>query len=317
MFKTDKDGHEEEVHPLHNWRPGLWAFTLIFLLAMGLYYLYYIDKAWTNRMLPVKVWPEEVVKDLETKPAKKVEGIELSLITNPSDELIKKGKEIYNGVCATCHGAGGKGDGPGGAMLNPKPRDFTDAEGWTNDASLTGMYKTLQEGISGTGMVAYEYYPESEKFALIHYIRTFADHYPEITEEAVKTLDDEYALTSGKTIPPQIPSAKASAILIKENTALSDLQKDILFQIKEDGKSGKFGAKLFLKSVSCPRKAVKSLLSKKIWKKSQVDFLVFLRGGLPDNGFKTDVLAAKKEEFSSFHTYLINIFTFGSETLVQ
>jgi mono/diheme cytochrome c family protein len=30
--------------------------------------------------------------------------------------------------CELCHGASGKGDGPGGAALNPKPRDWTDHE---------------------------------------------------------------------------------------------------------------------------------------------------------------------------------------------
>jgi mono/diheme cytochrome c family protein len=28
--------------------------------------------------------------------------------------------------CVLCHGPGGKGDGPGGAALNPKPRNWTD-----------------------------------------------------------------------------------------------------------------------------------------------------------------------------------------------
>ncbi len=37
-----------------------------------------------------------------------------------------KGKETYAKFCATCHGATGKGDGPGAAALNPKPRDLTD-----------------------------------------------------------------------------------------------------------------------------------------------------------------------------------------------
>ena len=35
------------------------------------------------------------------------------------------GAKIYAEKCSVCHGAGGKGDGPGGAALNPKPRDHT------------------------------------------------------------------------------------------------------------------------------------------------------------------------------------------------
>lgn len=43
------------------------------------------------------------------------------------------GKAKFQQLCATCHGQAGKGDGPAGASLNPKPRDLsvttkTDAE---------------------------------------------------------------------------------------------------------------------------------------------------------------------------------------------
>jgi len=39
----------------------------------------------------------------------------------------KKGEKSFTTICAGCHGASGKGDGPAGAALNPKPRNFTDA----------------------------------------------------------------------------------------------------------------------------------------------------------------------------------------------
>jgi mono/diheme cytochrome c family protein len=38
-----------------------------------------------------------------------------------------KGKEKYQELCASCHGASGKGDGPAAASLPTKPRDHTDA----------------------------------------------------------------------------------------------------------------------------------------------------------------------------------------------
>lgn len=39
---------------------------------------------------------------------------------------VDKGKGLYAQNCAACHGAAGKGDGPAGTALNPKPRDLTD-----------------------------------------------------------------------------------------------------------------------------------------------------------------------------------------------
>ncbi len=39
---------------------------------------------------------------------------------------VADGAKIYAEKCSVCHGAGGKGDGPGGAALNPHPRDHTE-----------------------------------------------------------------------------------------------------------------------------------------------------------------------------------------------
>jgi caa(3)-type oxidase subunit IV len=36
----------------------------------------------------------------------------------------------FGTVCATCHGAGGQGDGPAGMALDPKPANFTDPAFW-------------------------------------------------------------------------------------------------------------------------------------------------------------------------------------------
>ena len=36
------------------------------------------------------------------------------------------GEQVVKERCVLCHGESGKGDGPGGAALNPKPRNWTD-----------------------------------------------------------------------------------------------------------------------------------------------------------------------------------------------
>lgn len=57
------------------------------------------------------------------------------------------GKELYGKLCASCHGAEGKGDGPIGAALpaDQKPRDFTSAvfKVATDD---TKMKEIIQKG---------------------------------------------------------------------------------------------------------------------------------------------------------------------------
>jgi mono/diheme cytochrome c family protein len=39
----------------------------------------------------------------------------------------KEAQDIFKNRCTMCHGASGKGDGPAGAALNPKPRNWTDS----------------------------------------------------------------------------------------------------------------------------------------------------------------------------------------------
>jgi mono/diheme cytochrome c family protein len=40
---------------------------------------------------------------------------------------VAAGKAKFQQLCASCHGATGKGDGAAAAALNPKPRNFSDA----------------------------------------------------------------------------------------------------------------------------------------------------------------------------------------------
>lgn len=53
----------------------------------------------------------------------------------PADEA----KALFSGRCAVCHGAQGAGDGAGAAALNPKPRNFKDAQ-W--QSSVTDQHLT-------------------------------------------------------------------------------------------------------------------------------------------------------------------------------
>jgi mono/diheme cytochrome c family protein len=66
-----------------------------------------------------------------------------SLRSTPA--LQSDGADIFAENCVSCHGKGGKGDGPAAAALNPKPPDLTDAElmGSMSDAQLL---KVLSDG---------------------------------------------------------------------------------------------------------------------------------------------------------------------------
>jgi len=95
-----------------------------------------------------------------------------------------KGKVIFTTNCASCHGDDGKGDGPVGVALNPRPRDFTKAEFKFDaakdgkpggDAALTNVIKNGAGAYGGSPLMA----PwggtlsDAQIQDVIAYIRTF------------------------------------------------------------------------------------------------------------------------------------------------
>lgn len=85
-------------------------------------------------------------------------------------ELLAHGKEFFQQNCVTCHGPEGHGDGPAGASLNPHPRNFTSDQGWTNPRNLAGVFKTLRDGVPGTGMASWTTFPSDDRWAVAHYV---------------------------------------------------------------------------------------------------------------------------------------------------
>lgn len=72
-------------------------------------------------------------------------------VPNPPDPAA--GKKVFETYCVTCHGTGGKGDGPAGKALNPPPRDFTNVKmmaGFTDD-QLKGIIKNGKGGMPPWG----------------------------------------------------------------------------------------------------------------------------------------------------------------------
>lgn len=87
------------------------------------------------------------------------------------DPELEKGKEAFEMNCASCHGEKGAGDGPGGANLNPKPRDYRlPADQWKNGPTVEGITKTLNEGIPGSGMVSYKHLGDETLQSLAKYV---------------------------------------------------------------------------------------------------------------------------------------------------
>jgi len=60
------------------------------------------------------------------------------------------GKALYQQYCATCHGPGGKGDGPLSATLNPRPANHTDHV-FMAGLSDEHLYQVISKGGASVG----------------------------------------------------------------------------------------------------------------------------------------------------------------------
>ena len=67
-----------------------------------------------------------------------------------SPAAAKEAADIYNTRCVTCHGPTGKGDGPVGAALSPKPRDLSDPA-WQKSVTDEHIDKIILSGGGAVG----------------------------------------------------------------------------------------------------------------------------------------------------------------------
>jgi copper transport protein len=92
----------------------------------------------------------------------------------PSAESVAAGKAIYDVRCGPCHGVAGKGDGPLGLALNPRPADLTlhAIPGVHTDAQL---FDWITNGFPGSAMPAFRsMLSDTDRWNLVNFIRTFA-----------------------------------------------------------------------------------------------------------------------------------------------
>lgn len=92
-------------------------------------------------------------------------------IVNPlkgNSDATKKGKKLYQQMCAICHGDQGKGDGIAGAALDPPPGNFiTKKVQAQTDGAIFWKMTTGRPP-----MIAYaEFLKEEQRWQLVNYIR--------------------------------------------------------------------------------------------------------------------------------------------------
>ena len=92
----------------------------------------------------------------------------------PNSASVSAGQTLYRQHCQACHGPSGKGDGPIGLTLNPRPADLSlhTAPGVHPDGQL---YEWITFGFPDAPMPAFETaIEETDRWHLVNYIRTFS-----------------------------------------------------------------------------------------------------------------------------------------------
>lgn len=64
---------------------------------------------------------------------------------------VAEAQKVWTDKCVTCHGDRGLGDGPGAAVLDPKPRTFRDPK-WQTQTKDDRIAKVIVEGGASVGL---------------------------------------------------------------------------------------------------------------------------------------------------------------------
>ncbi|OGQ04044.1 MAG: hypothetical protein A3F82_06810 [Deltaproteobacteria bacterium RIFCSPLOWO2_12_FULL_44_12] len=253
-------------------------------------------------------------------------GADMNKLRVASPQLVEKGKQLYSVQCAVCHGAAGKGDGPGAPALNPKPRDFTSGY-WRFGGQPTHVFKTISEGSPGTAMAAFGTLGVEERWSLVHFVRSIAPNPPDDKPEDLAALGGDKKTDQGpgtmdqglQKPVQQIPISFAMKRLAKEEMAASDVAVlpegkqaeglgEKLYQancLSCHGLSGKGGVPITRISVNPPvyLKTKDFAKADGAWVNDKNVFVDIVTKGLPGRG-KPGIAHFSSGEWDSLYQYV-------------
>lgn len=298
-FETEINFKELPKSPsrLFGW---IFPYYLFLFIVIGIFFVKHIDKPGLNNAPANYTDSLDVNINVDVKKGGIMPAIDLGIISNVNNTLLTKGKELFKTNCASCHGENGNGNGVAAAALNPSPRNFNVLENWKNGFNFSDIYKTLQEGIPGGAMIAYEFIPVEDRISIIHYVRTFAD-YPQVTQEEIALLDQTYELSKGIISPSTITLEMAKEKIANESSVDSTFIKETLKNINSN--VNKNLVNLFNK-YSINKVKVISIFKRDFATGNVSEFVNSVISFPSEIGFKTSITLLSKEELSNLFMLL-------------
>ncbi len=228
-------------------------------------------------------------------------GLDLDDAFQSTPKAVAQGEKLFQANCVACHGPAGQGNGPAAVAFNPKPRNFTSPNGWTNGYTIADIYRTLSKGVAGTGMASYDTLTPMDRFALAHYVQSLGhfDHGQD-TPQQIASLDKEFSLSKGS----ETPSKVAVPTVMKHMASDYKRPPAIPMPPPEDDSQG---ARLVRRLVKDPGRAARVLAQVPDWQ-SNLDALVRVAvADPPNNGLDPGVAGLDARQWKLFQQELAGL----------
>jgi mono/diheme cytochrome c family protein/thiol-disulfide isomerase/thioredoxin len=133
-------------------------------------------------------------------------GKKRSILKTPAPEQsASRGLFLYQGMCASCHGSEGRGDGVSAQNLKSAPRDFS-LRPWKTLVNLLSIKKVIVEGIPGTVMPGIKNaLAEPDLDALAKHVLKLSDQNPSLSMKVVSATD-QIAIDAGFVLVANNPA---------------------------------------------------------------------------------------------------------------
>jgi mono/diheme cytochrome c family protein len=260
------------------------------------------------RLVAEALSPEDAVfadTDITARKGKQLPPIDVFKAATGDAKQLQEGARLFSENCASCHGAGGRGDGPVGRTLLPPPRNLTQLTGWKNPTRLSDIFRTVTLGLPGTRMPAFDYLTNQERFALAHFVVSLAPGHQADTEQTLTALDKEFSLSAGAKEPNVIPVATAMQKTLAQASAV--------VMLKETGINDPAGQKIFDNVVepSARDRLVSLLSSDPSWRTDAGRLKTLASGDPVAAGFRPRVRLLAEAEWQMLHVHLKNRYPAG------